>query len=141
MKVHVCIYEHRAGLNVSVHATKELAAEARRETAEEWWEEEMKDAPKPEDRDEAADLYFATVVEAFYIEEREVEGAVPLWVCDALHADHDAAVTVMTPEDVDVEGQNVSDPAAFIRRNRERIEASMIGAANDAAAVLAGLEG
>jgi hypothetical protein len=63
MKVHVFVYEHRHGTDLSVHRSEELAIESAAAVAREWWEEacqQDKTLPqRPPSADaEAIRLYF-----------------------------------------------------------------------------------
>lgn len=70
--VHVLTIEHRHGLNVSAHSTKDLAYAALLRYVEEWWEQELSDE-MPSDRDAAIDAYFENVEETWEIHELIVE--------------------------------------------------------------------
>lgn len=77
MKVYVTRYEHRHGSDTEVYATAEAAEAARQGIAADWWDKEMPNEAKPEDRGELADIYFRRMAERdefFSIEECEVWG-------------------------------------------------------------------
>ncbi|MBS1895482.1 MAG: hypothetical protein JST59_29635 [Actinobacteria bacterium] len=63
MKVHVFIYEHRHGTDVSVHRHRSGGLAAAAAVAREWWEEARRIDPTlpaqpPSDDTEATELYF-----------------------------------------------------------------------------------
>jgi hypothetical protein len=64
MEVHVFVFEHRHGRDVSAYASEELAVAEAARIAREWWSEAREqDASLPErppvDDEEAMELYFA----------------------------------------------------------------------------------
>jgi hypothetical protein len=58
MKVIVAIWDHRHGQDIRVFDSEDGAKRWQREIAEEWWEKELGNEPKPEDPQEMADAYF-----------------------------------------------------------------------------------
>lgn len=47
--VFVAVYNHRYGNDVRVFTTEDKALAWRTAIAQEWWEEELRDEPKPDD--------------------------------------------------------------------------------------------
>lgn len=71
MNVYVMHYEHKHGDETSVYATRALAVAARDEIADEWWEREFPDTPKPTEN--IGDEYFNRIeYEWCSITEREI---------------------------------------------------------------------
>ena len=63
MQVHVFVFEHRHGTDVSVHRSEELAIESAAAIAREWWDEARERDPTlperpPSSDTEAVDRYF-----------------------------------------------------------------------------------
>lgn len=68
MRVHVAIFSHKHGQDVSVFADAQGAEQARRDIAADWWDKEVKNRePKPKDEKELADRYYAITGETYSV--------------------------------------------------------------------------
>jgi len=81
MEVHICVFEHRHGRDISAYADEDLAVAKGGRVAREWWSEAREqDASLPEhppaDDGEAMELYFAAQEGREFLEiaHRPVEG-------------------------------------------------------------------
>lgn len=59
--VYVTIYSHKDGDDVAVWQSMESALNYQNQIAEEWWDHEFPDKPRPEDRSEIGQAYFDLV--------------------------------------------------------------------------------
>lgn len=57
-EVYVAVYTHRHGEDIRVFASAEGIEGWRQDIAEEWWDDEIKNEPRPADAEAAADRYF-----------------------------------------------------------------------------------
>jgi hypothetical protein len=102
MKVIVTNYEHRHGSDIAIYAKPEDAEAARQAVAEEWWDQEIGDIPKPDDPKEMADEYFENMNELgeYWTEETcQVQGLSPSYEQLLAFAQQMAQMT--TPYDPD----------------------------------------
>ena len=77
MKVYVAVYETDYGTDIWVLSGRAKAQDKKDQLADEWWEHEFPDEPKPEGP--AGDAYFSLMLngvgnaEYFSVYEREIE--------------------------------------------------------------------
>lgn len=74
----VAVYEHRYGMDTHAFTTCAGAESLRQRIADEYWEAEMGDLPKPDDAEEMAEAYFNEMSshgEYFTIQETTLQGA------------------------------------------------------------------